>query len=307
MKTLPMAAFCLTVSAQAWAQDTAINQINLNIFSQQSYTEGTTANVSIPIVQGCPNADKTEYSDTTDVIVVFPNAESVHQGANAMMAIRPRVTQTFGLVGQKRGSVPVYYNRGEQSEDVRAIHWAHGYIPGNMYETLEFKASFPKLEGCVKNIKISTAVIQYCESGDKRVRIKNPTTRFPENVISSDPAPSFEVVRDLRNNPMDTSCGQGETLSVSPSASDIDLFAVREIEFFPVEGDGGIGDGGDDFPLPPLGDSIDNDTWIPTLEDPDGTGENTAPTIITDETPIPVDGGDGTGAGAGPIPFFGRW
>lgn len=288
MNKLPVIALCAIVSSQAFGHASFVRKDNLDEYTGRSYKEGSSANIAIALGHGCHNEDRSKWYATTTATILFPNgvdiseyaytkshgAQPVEYGGNAIMGIKARVTAKFKKVTQMRASVPNYYNHGERSDDVRSIHWINGYVKNEMFDNLEFRATFPKLKGCVKKLRVYTPVVQYCENGDMLAWMKNPTTNFPEAVISPGYAPYFDVVRDMSANPLDASCGEGEEKELYPSEQAIDLYSVCEDAMM----------NGNNHQMGGMGGHMS------------GTG-NTMPSGA-----MPVDGGDGTGAGAGPLP-----
>ena len=214
----------------------------------REYKEGSSASLNIQLPHDCKN-ENDEHFPTTDVVVIFPNAENLSAdfmttdrdgatyGANAMMGIKARVSANWKKVQMEKGSVGSYYNHGVKTEGTRAIKWLRGMVDNSHYDNLEIKTSFPKIdpESCVASLKIKIPSIQYCKSGYAIAWLgtagsalfplldpPNPKVRLTEDFTAS-----FKVVRDLEENPLPESCGEGTEEEVRPSDADIDAFGMR--------------------------------------------------------------------------------
>ena len=244
------AAVCaMTIAGNATAH---IGIARENVFAlgnaPREYLEGSSASLGIQLPHDCSNADSTQHFPTTDVVVIFPNAENLNNfittdssggihGANAMMGIKARVSANWKKVMVVKGAVEPYYSHGEKTEDTRAIKWLRGMVDNDHYDNLEIKTTFPKInpDSCVGSLKIQVPAIQYCKNGYAIAWIgtsgsalfpllgpANPKVRLTENFTAS-----FRVVRDLENNPLPAECGEPTEEVVRPSDADIDAFGSR--------------------------------------------------------------------------------
>lgn len=222
-----------------------------NVFSlgegTREYLEGKSATLDIQLPHDCSNAAG-EHFPTTDVVVIFPNAENLSDdfltkerngtvhGANAMMGIKARVSANWRKVKVEKDTVGAFYSHGVKTEDIRAIKWLRGKVDNDHYDNLQIKTKFPKIdsESCVGSLKIKVPSIQYCKKGYSIAWIgtegstlfpfpsSNPKVRLTEGFTAS-----FKVVRDLENNPLPGWCGEATELEVRPSDADIDAFGGR--------------------------------------------------------------------------------
>ena len=83
--------------------------------------------------------------------------------------------------------------------------------------------------GCATSLTVNLAVADYCQAdGAVNVWIPTFTTKFTASNVTNpadvpDPSPAKLVYnRDLTANPLPASCGTGFTVTVTPSAADID-------------------------------------------------------------------------------------
>ncbi len=229
----------LAISTQAWGHASFAPKDNMDAYTDRAYKEGSAAYLKLTIAHSCSNEDKSEYYPTRSVSVVFPNTIDLSGqavttnrdgdifGGNAMMGIKPRVTRSFRKIKVFKGDVPEFYNHGAKNRDVRALHWTRGWVENDKYEVLEFRASLPKLEGCVKKLRVYTPTVQHCLGGHTLAWLRTPTAMFAEDVISPDYAPYFDIIRDEENNPLPAgaTCSEEEmTAEAYPSDSDIDTY-----------------------------------------------------------------------------------
>ncbi len=210
----------------------------------REYLEGSSASLGVQLPHDCSNADG-EHFATTDVVVIFPNAENLSTdfmttnrdgdifAANAMMGIKARVSASWKKVITVKGDVETYGSRAK-TEDVRAIKWLRGMVDNDHYDNLEIKTSFPKInpDSCVGGLKIQVPAIQYCKrryaiawigtEGSELFPLldpPNPKVRLTENFTAS-----FKVIRNLETNPLPEDCLEPTEEVVRPSDADIDAF-----------------------------------------------------------------------------------
>jgi hypothetical protein len=222
-----------------------------NVFSlgdgAREYLEGSSASLGIQLPHDCKN-ENDEHFPTTDVVVIFPNAENLSSnfmttdrdggvfGANAMMGVKARVSASWKKVHIVKRDVETYGSRNK-TEDVRAVKWLRGMVDNDHYDNLEIKTSFPKINpaSCVGSLKIQVPAIQYCKRGYAIAWIgtensqlfplldpPNPKVRLTETFTAS-----FKVVRNLETNPLPDGCGEPTEEVVRPSDADIDTFGDR--------------------------------------------------------------------------------
>ncbi len=197
-------------------------------YSGRQYKENSSAYIDLVLSHGC------DGEATVHAAVLIPNSNDLsgltssgtggsHAG-NALMGVKARTNGNWKKIRYKKGQVPTFYNHGEKQEDARAIHWKHGYVPDNMFETLTFRANTPRLEGCVAKLIVNLPTVQYCTKRKVKAWIKELTSTFSEQVISAGYSPYIEVVRDLENNPLAEECSNGEAVEVYPSSDEIDRY-----------------------------------------------------------------------------------
>jgi len=228
-----LAITCLSSNVMGHAN--YMSKDNLDQYSDREYQENSSSYLNLVISHGCKDDAGNTYS-TKYVGVVFPNKMDLQDqvytedkdgkryGGNAVMGIKASIDNNWQTIRQIYSSVSSYYNHGEKTEDVIAIHWLDGNVPYDMYAELKFRIKFPKLDKCLSRLKVYTPTIQYCEGNQVMVWAKKATTLFSEEVISPNYAPYFEVVRDLVTNPLPDSCTAEETLEVEPTAQEIDWY-----------------------------------------------------------------------------------
>jgi uncharacterized protein YcnI len=220
-------------SSDVFAHASILSKDTLDAYSGRNYMEGSSATFSLHLAHGC-STDTATFA-TRHASIVFPNATDLtgiaytedHDGnrfaGNAVMGIKPRVDSDWKKIKVKTGEVPTFENHGANSTDVRGIHWKGGHVPNEMYENLEVKASFPKLDGCVSKLRVYMPAVQYCENGDILTWMRDATPSFPDAGGGS--APYIDIVRNMDANPLPDSCGgTGEQAEAYPSVEDVEMY-----------------------------------------------------------------------------------
>lgn len=262
IRTMVLASL-LTASLTAtdvWAFPHA-NIVPKDTLSGRNYPEGSSATLSISLGHGCTHSGES-YS-TLYATALFPNGTNPNLSGityttdgtmdyegNALYGIKPEIDYNWKEILPIMGNVPDYYNHGEKTTDVRAVHWRWGYIPDNFVGNLNVRVNFPKFEPntCVNKIQVDIPVVQYCAADSKHAQdlmwqrdrmkkkdlhrvyawIKAPTANFPtDTVVAPGYVASLTIVRNLTTNPLPASCGgTGQTVEVYPSANDIDMYLL---------------------------------------------------------------------------------
>ncbi len=253
----------LVISTDAWSFPHAniVPKDTLDAYNGRDYQEGSSATLSISLGHGCTMSGES-YS-TRYVTAVFPNGTNpnlsgitytnnggTNYNGNALFGIKPEVDHNWKEIQPIVGDVPTYYNHGEKTTDVRAIHWRWGYIPDNFMGNAKVRVNFPKFDPstCYNKIKVDIPVVQYCADDPKhesdlawkrdRIKkkdldriyawIKEPTSNFSaDTVVAPGYVASVTIVRNLATNPLPGSCGgAGQALELYPTAADIDSYLL---------------------------------------------------------------------------------
>ena len=208
----------------------------------REYKEGSSAFLDINISHDCTNAEGKHFA-TTGVTLLMPNGESIPgtytsdysgniYGANAVMAIKQRVSGAFKKTSVVKGPVDSFYSHGERTEDVRALKWLKGKLDNDHYDNLEFKTSFPKIDptSCIAKIKMYFPSIQYCKNDYKIAWIKTADSKYgtgDEKMHVYDTYSAYATV--VRTSDLPASCGGvGETIEVMPSVEDINTYLDKK-------------------------------------------------------------------------------
>lgn len=273
-KSVIFAALLTTafICTNAWAFPHA--NIRAKETGSRDFTEGSSAVLSIALSHGCTHSG--ESYTTRVVTALFPNGADpnlsgiaytnnggTNYNGNALFGIKPIVDYNWKEIMPMTGNVPTYYNHGEKTTDVRAVHWHLGYIPDNFVGYATVSASLPKFlpDTCYDTIRVEIPVVQYCALDPKhemdhewrrdRVKkknldsayawIKEPTAMFPtETVVAAGYSAYLNIVRNLTTNPLPASCGGvGQAVTVYPTAADIDMYLPPHDGNVPGGGSGG--------------------------------------------------------------------
>lgn len=226
----------LGTSITVFGHANVIPKDNNDSYSNRQYEEATTAYIELNIAHACKvGPDGVERRNTKHFAVVFPNNIDLsgiaatfdnygnQYSGNALMTIKPSIDSDWKKIRIQRNPVPEYYSHGTNSNDVRGIQWQHGNVPDSMYDNLGFRASLPKLQGCVKKLQVYLPSVQYCANDTMQAWIKYPTDGFPDSAISHY-SPYFDIIRNEVKNPMPAECGDGINEVIYPDADDVDKY-----------------------------------------------------------------------------------
>lgn len=188
---------------------------------------------------------KTTLSDLVQVLQTY-DANKNPAGANALMSIKPILNSNWEKILMNKDTVPAFYNHGVNTRDVRSIQWLNsknpagvGYGMSNDYaENLEFVTTLGKLQNCVAKVRVYTPSIDLCTDGNAYLWGMNYTPVVSEALVtasggkigvSTNYAPYIDIVRNTTTNPLESSCGAGQMVTIYPSATDIDNYLGKYI------------------------------------------------------------------------------
>lgn len=157
----------------------------------------------------------------TDIAFTAERDGTLH-GANAIMTGRVNQDPSFKMISIPTGPVPEYYSHGSRTEANRAIQWQGGNISDRLYKTVEFRADFPKLKGCVAKLRVYMPAISYCAKGTSDGWYREPSPSVAAEHTSVGYSPYVDVLRDLESNPLDESCS-GDSTEAEAYPSEVDL------------------------------------------------------------------------------------
>ena len=162
----------------------------------------------------------------TDIAYTFEGDGTEH-GANAIMTGRVNQDPSFEMISIPTGPVPEYYSHGSRTEANRAIQWEGSNISDRLYKSVEFKADFPKLKGCVTKLRVYMPAISYCAKGTSDGWYREPTPSVAAEHTSVGYSPYVDVLRDLESNPLAEACG-GNSLEAEayPSVTDLESYLL---------------------------------------------------------------------------------
>lgn len=290
MKYSALTVFALSGNAFGHANITPEISSSLGDEPRQ-YIEGSRAYLKVNVGHDCSFNDK--HYPTIGSVVILPNGGALSPedfstsdtemfSANAMMGSKARAQSVWNRVDVIKGPVVPYGSR-MTDKDARAMRWLTGVMDNSKYDNLEMRTSLPRMQAssCVKKLRVSIPVIQYCKAGHQLHWTGTATSKYQEsNTVKLYPTytPYFEVVRDMKNNPLPEHCGEGEEVKLKVSDDDINTF-------------------GDQFRFPKESEMGIKDTLMPTQAPepmPTGTPEPTstpeptaAPTPEPTATPTP--------------------
>lgn len=238
------------IASEAIAHTTVLKKNTPDDWGVRNELEGSSGSISaLTIPHGCSSPDGTlGPSPVRAQAVVWPNghdAIAINQttgdpvdlaeeiDGNAVTSPKPvQDRNIFGSIKVQTGPVPTFFSHGERNKDVRAFHYNYGKLHVDLLGIMPYRASYPhfKETSCAIGMRVNIAIANYCTrhlSNDNRadIWIGRLTDKFNDpDVVSVGFWPHVIVVRDLENNPISESCGDGYTLEVSPSDESIDEF-----------------------------------------------------------------------------------
>lgn len=223
------------VSSGAFAHITYIQKDAYLTNDGRSYKEGTSAVLQLNLSHACtattgtaistsvfPNGADTEVYDlkldpTTLAVTADPMPSATLIGdvltADAVSGMKPSQDGDWEAIVPKK----------DAGGKVRAIHWHHGWVPDNMYEALQYRASFAKFkpETCYSKVRVYIPASQFCantKGGDIVASHWWAWAGIPEAGVTANPIPAgftkavgyasfVDLDRDLKNNPLPKGCG----------------------------------------------------------------------------------------------------
>ncbi len=197
---------------------------------QVQATEGTTTYNNLVIGHGCTLADGSKIPVIAQS-VVFPT-------------VNPKLTVTGTLSGNLENilSVTTYANLPQliQSKDVFTkqsekknaagnvigFNSTEGSLDPDLHGLVPFRTggvSFGK-DSCITKLVVQVAVADICQkNGAKNLWIPALTTKFSDPKVDGIGSPaSLTINRDFAKNPLAASCGAGYSVTLTPSAEDVD-------------------------------------------------------------------------------------
>jgi hypothetical protein len=212
---------------------------------KDSVTEGNKSFNALTIGHGCAPTHDDPQIPVIAQGVVFPNANAQAfklvpkpDGSNDEVPINianviegdlaglsPRGIQDKNIFAKTK---QVY----DANENLRALQFTEGSLDVGLTGIVPFRITAPafKAESCAKSLLVRFAVANWCNTSqdpadDYRVDvwIGHTTALFNDpDVVSTGYWPTLTVTRDLVENPLKASCGEGFDVAVQPSDTAID-------------------------------------------------------------------------------------
>lgn len=216
---LALAASWLACSLPAQAHTTIQNQAN----------EGTTTYNNLVIGHGCTLADGSKLPVIAQS-VLFPTVNPVYTTTGTVSG-NPAVVSisTFANVAQLIQDRNIFSRQREKtnaSGNVIGFESTEGSLDPTLHGLVPFRTAgigFPA-DSCATRMIVQVAVADVCQKlGARNLWIPSVTPKYADASVDGIGSPaSLSFNRDLAKNPLRASCGAGYTLTVTPSAEDID-------------------------------------------------------------------------------------
>ena len=246
-----LALVAISLAGSAFAHTTVVRKNTPSNWQVNDEIEGTGSALSnISIAHGCSSPAGNEARSVTAMSVVWPNGHDAlatrsDTGDSIDLAeyivgnpvMGPKSAQDkdiFKKIVQAVGPTPPYNNHGLRTEDTRAFHYSHGKLQSDLFGLLPYRASYPTFhaDSCATKLVINFGIANYCRhtrntNKDDRADVwfGRLTAKFDDpDVVSVGFWPHVDVVRDLENNPLAESCGDGYAIEVTPSDESLDTY-----------------------------------------------------------------------------------
>lgn len=216
---LALAAASLCLGLQVRAHTTVQSQVN----------EGTTTYNNLVIGHGCTLADGTRLPVTAQS-VLFPTVNpkitytGTFSGNPAVLSI-----SSFANIAQLIQSRDIFTKQKEKVDargNVIGFESSQGSLDPSLHGLVPFRTAGVTFlpDSCASKLVVQVAVADICQKfGPKNLWIPSVTPKYNDPTVDGIGAPaSLTFNRDLAKNPLPAACGSGFTLTVSPSAEDID-------------------------------------------------------------------------------------
>lgn len=196
---------------------------------QVAAAEGTTTYNNLVIGHGCAGANGTSMPVIAQS-VVFPtvNPKTTITGT---FAGNPQAVGVTSLAGvpqliQSRDIFSVQREKTNASGAVIGFEGSGGSLAPTLHGLVPFRTAgitFPA-DSCATRLVIQIAVADICvRNGSKNLWIPSLTAKYTDPTVDGIGSPAnLTVNRDLTKNPLAAACGAGYTLTITPSAEDVD-------------------------------------------------------------------------------------
>ena len=196
---------------------------------QVQATEGQTTYNNLVIGHGCTTADGRSLPVIAQS-VLFPTVRPVYtttgtvSGNSAVVSI-----SNFANIAQLIQSKDVFARQKEKrnaSGQVIGFESTEGSLDPSLHGLVPFRTAgitFPA-DSCATRLVVRIAIADICQvNGARNLWIPALTAKYADPSVDGIGAPaSLTFNRDLARNPLAASCGAGYTMTVSPSAEDVD-------------------------------------------------------------------------------------
>jgi hypothetical protein len=196
---------------------------------QNQASEGTTTYNNLVIGHGCTLADGSKLPVIAQS-VLFPTVNPVYTTTGTVSG-NPAVVSitTFANVAQLIQDRNIFSRQREKtnaSGNVIGFESTEGSLDPTLHGLVPFRTAgitFPA-DSCAIRMIVQVAVADVCQKlGARNLWIPSVTPKYADASVDGIGSPaSLTFNRDLARNPLRASCGAGYTLTVTPSAEDID-------------------------------------------------------------------------------------
>lgn len=207
-------------------------------FKVKTITEGTEGDNALVINHGCEAREQPVRAQS----VVFPgtNPELIASDGHTVTDLGEVVGQSLFAINIKLiQDKSIFKDQDEKFDGLgNAIGFfgTTGALQVNLQGRIPFQYVAPQFSAssCATAMKIEVAVADICNFNPPTIRASKVNLWLPDNgshyaalgkargVEGIDEAPEFQIVRDLKNNPLPATCGAGYSVTVRPTAADID-------------------------------------------------------------------------------------
>jgi hypothetical protein len=225
LKFKALVATCVAIASGALSQSAVAHTT-----VQVQATEGTTTYNNLVIGHGCTLADGSKLPVIAQS-VVFPTVNPKLTVTGTLTGTMDNVLSvtTFANLPQLIQNNSIFTKQSEKTNatgNVIGFSSTEGSLDPNLHGLIPFRTGGVSFGtgSCITKLVVQIAVADICQkNGAKNLWIPAVTTKFSDPAIDGIGSPaSLTINRDTSKNPLPANCGTGYSVTLTPSAEDVD-------------------------------------------------------------------------------------